>query len=154
MTRHISFMAATLPSKSIDDLSGKMRVAVYHSLLAGHSNEALAYMARRACETLDWFPTPRQCLDLLAEYRPPESPQSAALRLCHDYTHETFDRWLTNMRAGQPIGDVPDQWKRIAVEQGVLRRLSDGSYVNRAAYHGPFKPYTPPRHDLIASEAA
>jgi hypothetical protein len=141
--KHLAFMAAALPSKGLDEMTGKMKVAVYASLLGGHSNEALAYMARRACQTLDWFPTPRQCLDLIAEYRPPVSNRETALRLCSDYTAAQFERWIANLIDGQQVGDVPDQWKRIAVEQGAMRRLSDGSFVSRAMYHGPYKPWAP-----------
>lgn len=137
LAKHLSFMAAALPSKGLDEMSGKMKVAVYASLLGGFSNEALAFMARSACQTLNWFPTPRQCLEIIADYRPPETDQETALRLCQAYTSETFERWISNVIDGQPIGDVPDQWKRIAVEQGALRRLSDGNYVSRALYHGP-----------------
>lgn len=137
-------MSAALPSKGLDEMTGKMKVAVYASLLGAHSNEALAFMARTACQTLDWFPTPRQCLELIADYRPPTSPQEIALRLCEHYTTEQFDRWMTRICDGQPVGDVPEQWLRIAVEQGAMRRLSDGSYVSRALYQGPTKPYSPP----------
>lgn len=137
LAKHLQFMAATLPSKALDETAGKMRVAVYGSLLSGYSNEALAFMARQACKTLDWFPTPRQCLDLIADYRPPVSDQETALRLCQDYTVGKFDSWFENVSAGQPIGDVPAQWVRIAVERGVLRRLEDGSHVCRAFYQGP-----------------
>lgn len=143
LAKHLAFMAAALPSKGTDEHTGKMRVAVYSSILAGYSNPALAHMARRACETHDWFPTPRQCLELIADYREPVTEQETARRLCCNYTSDKFDRWLVNMREGQPIGDVPERWLRIAVEQGVMRRLTNGAYVTRAAYHGPSKPYAP-----------
>ena len=140
LAKHLEFMAAALPSKGLDEQTGKKKAAVYASLLGGQPNEALAYMARTACMTLDWFPTPRQCLDIIADYRPPVSDQEVAIRLCQDYTSNKFDRWIANLTQGQPVGDVPEQWKRIAVEQGAMRRLSDGSYVSRALYHGPYKP--------------
>lgn len=141
LTKHLQFLAAALPSKNVDDLNGKMKASVYASLLGGYSNDALAFMARTACATLDWFPTPRQCLDLISAYRPPVSDQETALRLCQDYQTEQFDRWFANVSAGQPIGDVPEQWQRIAIERGVLRRLPGGTIVIRARYHGPFKIY-------------
>jgi hypothetical protein len=141
IAKHLAFMASALPAKGVDDLTSQMRFAVYTSLLGGTSNKALAHMARRACETLDWFPTPRQCLDLIAEYRPLEPDQDVALRLCQDYTTEQFEGWITNVIDGQPIGDVPEQWMRIAVEQGAMRRLGDGRYVSRAQYYGPNRPY-------------
>jgi hypothetical protein len=141
--RHLGFMAATLPSKAVDDESGRKRFAVYVSLLSGFSEEALAYMARQACATLRWFPVPVECLDLVREYRPAPSRRDLTLRLCHDFMHNSFERWIANVSDGQPIGEVPDQWKRIAAEQHVLRRLADGSYVSRALFVGPVRPYLP-----------
>ena len=137
--RHLAFMAATLPSQAIDDESGRKRFAVYVSLLSGFSDDALAYMARKACQTLRWFPVPVQCLDLVREYRPPVSEREETLRLCHDFAHASFDRWIANVADGQQLGDVPDEWKRIAVESGLVRRLDDGGYVSRALYHGPYR---------------
>jgi hypothetical protein len=131
----LSFIDAALPSKNVDEATGERRTAVYASLLGSYSTDALAFMAREACRTLDWFPTPRQCLDLIAGYRPPVSDQEMALRLCSDFTQTQLERWLDNVRDGQPLGDVPDQWLRIAVERGHVRRLDDGSYVSRASYH-------------------
>lgn len=142
--KHLEFLAATLPSKNVDDESGRRRFAVYVSLLGQYSNEALQFMAREACRAYDWFPTPRQCLDLIANYRPPASERETALRLCADFAENRFAHWLVNIRNGQPVGDVPEKWLRIAVEQGAMRRLSDGSYVSRALYQGPTKPYSPP----------
>ena len=135
LAKHLSFMAATLPSKNIDDDGGKMRAAVYCKLLEGHSNEALAYMARTACETLDWFPTPKQCLSILEQYRTPDSPRAVALQQCHTFTQRQFEDWIALLKAGDAsaaaINSVPDRWRRIAYEQDVLRRLPDGSYALR-----------------------
>ncbi len=141
LSRHLMFMQAALPSKNVDEASGAMKVAVYASLLGSYCDEALAFMATEACRRLHWFPTPRQCLDIIAEYRPPVSDHEIALRLCQDYTTDQFGRWYANLKAGQPVGDVPEQWMRIAVERGAMRRLSNGSFVSRALYHGPVKPY-------------
>ena len=133
-------MAAALPSRGVDADTGRRRAAVYASVLAGWTNDAFAYMARTACQTLDWFPTPKQCLDILATYPAPVDDRAVALRLCQDYQHDRFETWAANVRAGSPIGDVPARWLRIAVEHGFVRRLEDGSHVSRAHYHGPLKP--------------
>jgi hypothetical protein len=137
LTKRLQYMDATLPTRKSDDLNGEMRTTVYVSLLTGYSDEALAHMVRTACATLDWFPSPRQCLAILADYRPPASDRDTALRLCHDFAENTFSRWMANVADGQPIGDAPERWFRIAVEQGVMRRLADGKYVSRALYQGP-----------------
>lgn len=140
INRHMMFLKATLPSQQKGELAGQMQASVFTSILSGYSDAALNHMVRRVCETHDWFPTPKACLDALKDWVPPVSDQETALRLCQDFATSQFDRWLTNVTNGQPVGDVPDQWPRIAVEQGILRRLSDGSYVSRALYHGPALP--------------
>ena len=137
LTRHLEFMHAALPSQQKDAETGRKRAAVYASLLAGNSDEALAFMARTACATLDWFPTPRQCLDLLAKYQRPPAPQTEALRLCQQFTQAQFEGWLERVRGGDHVGDAPPQWLRIAVERDVLRQMDNGTYVSRALYNGP-----------------
>lgn len=136
IARHLEYLAAALPARATDEETGARKAAVYTSFLQEYSNSALAHMARRACETLDWFPTPRQCLDLVAEYRNPESDQERALFLCHSFTQLSFEEWIRALTGDGPaIGNVPDQWKRIAVERGFLR-FANGDFVIRAAHQG------------------
>ena len=127
----LKFMAATLPSKNVDVEAGRQRVTVYASILGGQSYEAIEYLVRTACATLDWFPTPKQCLEIIAGYRAPATEQETALLVCRCFAEEAFDTWIENVRDGQEIGDAPDRWKRIAVERGVLRLLLDGDYAVR-----------------------
>ena len=136
LERHLEFLGATLPTKNVDIESGKMRYAVYASVLGSYSNDALKFMSRRVVETLDWFPTPRQCLTILADYREPESERTDVLALCARFAQDALEQWLDNVRAGQDLGDVPDRWLRIGVAQGVVRRLDDGSHIPRAAMVG------------------
>lgn len=129
LSRHLEFMAATLPTKAMDEEGGKKRVAVYARILGDFSNEALAYMARRACETLDWFPTPRQCLDILREYREPATDRDKALMLCHRFWQGRFEDFIAALKAGTATDDdvaaVPETWRKIAMEQGYLRWIAE-----------------------------
>lgn len=135
LSKHLSFIAATLPSKNQDEESGKQRVAVYARLLEGFSNDALAFMARKACETLDWFPTPRQCLEILDRYRAPATDRDRALSFCHSFGQAQFEEFIAAFEGGQATDDsvtlVPEQWRRIAMERGYLRRMADGSFIIR-----------------------
>jgi hypothetical protein len=139
ITKHLTFLAATLPSKAVDDETGKMRVAVYSRILGDFSNEALAYMARRACAELQWFPTPRQCLELLQEYRRPSTEKDEALSLCHQFWQGKFEDFIFNLKNRacdqETVDAVPQQWRLIAVEQGFLRYLADQQkFIIRAPY--------------------
>lgn len=135
IARHLEFLAATLPSRATDDHSAKMRFAVYSRFLMEYSNEALAFMAREACIRFDWFPTPRQCLLILEEWNSPD--RDTALRQCQTYWQDRHEAWLDLLATGDAaqadIDAVPDQWKRIAVEHGHLRRMADGQYILRRA---------------------
>ncbi|WP_084733014.1 hypothetical protein [Sphingobium chungbukense] len=130
ITKHLTFMAATLPSKSTDDESGKMRVAVYSKILGAYSNEALAYMARRACSEMQWFPTPRQCLELVRQYQPPVSEKVEALALCHRFWEGKFDDFIFELEQGiaqqEMIDAAPLNWRKIAMERGFLRWVPEG----------------------------
>lgn len=130
--RHLEFIAATLPSRAIDDESGKRRFAVYVSLLTGHTNDALAKMAREACATLDWFPTPKQCLELAGDMpRPTNADAARAIRDCDSYWHVSFERWIGELPEADEIGDVPDRWIDIAIARNLIRRMPDKSMIIR-----------------------
>lgn len=125
IAKHLEFIEASLPTRNSDELSGKRRAAVYIRMLEGNSDEALAYMTQTAIATLDWFPTVHQCLAFLAEYRPPQSDRELALSYCHRFTQDRFEEWLGKVKDGTAtdaeIEGAPDQWRRIAVEQCLLR---------------------------------
>lgn len=129
ITKHLTFMAATLPSKARDDESGKMQFAVYSSLLGEYSNEALAYMARRACAELDWFPTPRWCLETVQQYRAPATDKDEALTLCHRFWQGKFEDFIFDLERGiaeqETVDAVPLQWRKIAMERGFLRWIEE-----------------------------
>ena len=131
LARHLNFIEATLPAKNTDQEAGQMRTAVYARILGGYTKEALAYMTERVCRELDWFPTPHQCLEILADYTPPVSRKDKALRICADHTQARFDEWMQALKAGgAPLEGKPERWLRIATEQGYLRCI-DGKYENR-----------------------
>jgi hypothetical protein len=140
LTKNLQLMQAALPARSVDEAAGERRTAVYLAVLQSYSLDAIKFLTERAIRTLQWFPTPKDCLDILAEYRPPVSERAATLQICGRFRQHAFDQWEVNVRAGQPIGNVPDQWLRIGEAQGYLRRLADGVYVPRQAYAGPLMP--------------
>jgi hypothetical protein len=134
ITKHLAFLASTLPSKNIDDLAGKMRFAVYVSMLSGFSDKALAHMSRRACETLDWFPTPHQCLEMAKEHNPGQSARQTAITACNHFDQNAFEIWIDGIGPGQPDLNVPEHWIEIALTRAVLRKLDDGTVVTRERF--------------------
>ena len=132
LAKQLQFIRATLPSQNSDEVSGQMRTAVYARILGSYTKEALSYMTQRVCSELDWFPTPRQCLAILADYRPPASRKDKAFLLCASHTQAKFDEWIAALRKGGSVDLVgkPERWLRIATERGYLRCI-DGEYVQR-----------------------
>jgi hypothetical protein len=132
LARQLQFIDATLPSKNVEEQSGQMRTAVYARILGGYTKDALSYMTERVCRELDWFPTPRQCLEILADYRPRATKKDIALRICAKHTQARFDQWIAALRTGgdADIEGVPDGWLEIAETQGFLR-FNEGVYERR-----------------------
>lgn len=132
LAKQLQFIEATLPSKNTDEQSGQMRTAVYARILGGYTKEALSYMTERVCKELDWFPTPRQCLEILERYTPPPSKKDKALRICLNHATERFDDFISKLHCSEPVelSDKPERWLRIAVERGYLRFV-DGEYIIR-----------------------
>lgn len=132
---------AVLPKRSSGEDEGRMGTTVYVALLREFSLPALEFMAMEAVRTLKWYPVPAECIALAKSYRVAMSEREIALRQCAGYEAGAFDRWLAAVAVGRSINRGPDQWRRVAVERGILRCLDReaGVFVTRALYHGPVK---------------
>ena len=62
-------MLAVLPKRSADEVSGELFVAAYHRKLADRSNDAISFLADKAMERCQWFPTIAECLEILGDFR-------------------------------------------------------------------------------------
>lgn len=136
LAKHLQFLNSTLPRQAADAEAGKKRTAVYARILGSFSSDALAFMTRRACETLDWFPTPHQCLDILKDYQEPATDKQIALSLCQNFWQTRMDEFLASLRDGaanqSDVDAVPQQWLMVAMERGYLRLIEDGAFVIRS----------------------
>ncbi len=144
IAKQLSYLSATLPSKNIDEEAGQLRFVVYVRILTGYTKEALSYMTERACREMDWFPTPRQCLEILDAYNAPATTAEKALLKCSTFTQAAFDEWLGRLWREKveqaEIDAKPERWLRIAECQNALRFV-DGKYLQRLA--NPPKIHTP-----------
>jgi hypothetical protein len=132
LAKQLQYIRATLPTQNTDEQAGQMRTAVYARLLGGYTKDALSYMTERVCRELNWFPTPRQCLAILAAYRPRPTRKDKALAICAAHNQARFDEWIMALRTGgdADLATVPQSWLRIAETQGHLRYV-DGKYERR-----------------------
>ncbi|MGR4893358.1 hypothetical protein ACIPPQ_20225 [Sphingopyxis sp. LARHCG72] len=129
-----------LPSRADDEVTGKLRLSIYHRMMGQYPRAAIAFMVEEAMKRFDWFPTPRQCLDILADWRDHDAVvhkhrtvmAASAVRQERQARlgdiMESLDR--RELDQGQ-IDALPDQVKQIAAERGFLRLYDDGVYRAR-----------------------
>lgn len=129
-----------LPSRSDDDLTGKLRLNIYHRMMGQYPRSAIAYMVETALATLDWFPTPKQCLEILSgwldrdavEHKHRTAMAASAVRQERQARlGEVLDALDRRALDQEKIDALPDQVKVIGSERGFLRLHDDGIYRAR-----------------------
>jgi hypothetical protein len=130
---HLDFMASVLAFKDVDLKTGKNRLAVYYKSLMDFPNEAIAHMARTACDTMIYFPKPVECVTIIRSYLSTDQRAQDRLKgIVFQQRQRNFETLLLSIRDGQltqeEINDLPDRTKSIAHERGFLRRFDDGRF--------------------------
>jgi hypothetical protein len=129
-----------LPSRADDELTGKLRLNIYHRMMGQYPRAAIAYMVETALSTLDWFPTPKQCLDILAGWldhdavvhkRRTVMAASAVRQERQARLNDVMDALYRRDLDQEQIDALPDQMKVIGAERGFLRLHDDGVYRAR-----------------------
>lgn len=127
-----------LPSRGDDERKGKLRLSIYHRLIGRHPREAIAFMVERVLTTLEWFPSPKQCLDILAGWSRRDDAVSDRDRAARHVRHEVrarFDALMLMLDRREldqaAIDKLPLAIRDIAAERGFLRRHDDGVYRAR-----------------------
>lgn len=64
--RCLKTMQSVLPRQKTDAVSGELSVETYLRFLRGYPKAQIAYMAKLAVETCEWFPTIAKCNELMA----------------------------------------------------------------------------------------
>lgn len=127
-----------LPRRGDDEATGKLRVAIYRRMLGQHSKEAIMFMTERAIATLDWFPTPKQCLDILAGWKRNDGDvqsRARAATLVRDELRARFDEIMGALERRdldqEAIDALPPKVRVVGAERGFLRLHDDGVYRAR-----------------------
>lgn len=135
-------MLAVLPKRSQDDLSGELFVAAYQRKLGDRSNAAISFLADKAMERCQWFPTIAECLDILSEYRRSDAVLTKWLDLRRIVSSEEKKRELEGLRfrnnraaelTQEDVDAMPDYLKRIGVASGALMVNEKGRTVLQPA---------------------
>jgi hypothetical protein len=134
ISRQLQFIDSTLPSKNTDVVSGKMRTAVYIQLLINYSDDAIKFLTKTACSELEWFPTPKKCLEILAKYTPAITDKSRALQVSSFFMQQNFDAFrakvIDKSVTQEEINQVPMRWRHM-LECQMLLVFRDGKYFVR-----------------------
>ena len=130
----------TLPRRADDDVTGKLRISLYHRKLGEYPHAALQFMVSTVLDELDWFPTIAQCKAILARWgRDDEAVnrKAAAANLARAERQARFDdvmRALDRRELDQAsIDALPEHVRGVAAERGFLRLHDDGVYRARLA---------------------
>lgn len=131
-------MLAVLPKRSQDELSGELFVAAYQRKLGDRSNAAISFLADKAMERCQWFPTIAECLEILGEYRRTDEVVTKWVDVRHIVSREESTRNLEARRFNNnrvkeltqsDVDAMPGYLKRIGVASGALEINSDGQTV-------------------------
>lgn len=131
---------AILPRRAEDAITGELRFAIYRRLLGHFSKAAISHLVETALSTLDWFPTPKQCLAILDGWRDRDAvvhkhrTVMAASAIRHERQARINDVMLLLERRDldqEQIDALSDQMKAIGAERGFLRLHEDGVYRAR-----------------------
>jgi hypothetical protein len=82
-----------LPRRADDDTTGEERVKVYARLLGSYPADAIGFMVRRALETLEWFPSPAQCLAIIGDWERRDGFNEAREQARRALRSESEYRW-------------------------------------------------------------
>ncbi len=128
----------TLPRRSDDDVTGKLRVSIYHRKLGGYSKEALQFMVSTVLDELDWFPTIAQCKAILERWKRDDGAvqrRASAANLARAERRARFDDIMRTLEQREfdqaAIDALTANIRSIAAERGFLRLHDDGVYRAR-----------------------
>lgn len=128
-----------LPSKADDDVKGELRLKIYQRMMGNYPAQAIRYLAERALTELNWFPSPKQCLDILADWREPISEarrkRDLAINMIEDERRARYDDMMGALKRreldAEAIEKLSDRVKAIGVEMGYLRFDAETGYTVR-----------------------
>lgn len=117
-------MAAVLPKRNMDDMTGGAMLAVYHRMLGHRPRAAIAFLAEQAIATRKWFPTVAECNEILAGWKAPADPREPARKQISDELHARLERDMAALRFGEvdqaAVDAWPPRWRQIAETRGYL----------------------------------
>jgi hypothetical protein len=127
-----------LPRRAADDVSGKLMLKLYRSILGAFSHDAMSYLAKQGLIDCQWFPTPNECLRMLQAWPNREVASArhdkASLLAQREYQHR-LDETLAMLERREldddEVSALPRQAKAIGWTKGYLWKFADGTHAVR-----------------------
>lgn len=129
---------ATLARRASDDDKGELQVAIYRRMLGHYPRDALAFMVETAIVECDWFPSVKQCLEIIGRWKRNDGDvqsRSRAAALVRDELRARFDEIMGALERRdlhqEAIDALPPKVRVVGAERGFLRLHDDGVYRAR-----------------------
>lgn len=140
--RHFSqclrILQAALPKRASDTLSGELFVAAYQRKLGHHPKEAISYMTDQALDRFQWFPTIKECAEVIEGWSRNDDALKAKNRagiIARNERQARLDETIAALEAGELSGDqiaaLPERFRDIALTQGLIWADPDGTFRPR-----------------------
>lgn len=137
----LALMDVSLPRRQQEGIAGDLFIRTYHRMLGHLTREAINFIAEEAIATCKWFPTVAECFEIAKRFTQPDHPfkavrEMARTRLGREKQarfNETMDAIDAGDLTDEQISALPDRWKGMAAEQGLVWALRDGTYTRRPA---------------------
>lgn len=140
LSQCLRVMLAVLPKRNSDDVSGELFVAAYLKKLGAYPKEQISFLADKAMERCQWFPTIAECIEIMGDWR---RNDDAVKRRRHAYTLAAMER--TNRYRELParqrdpvhaprltqaaVDTLPEPLINIGLQLGSLTRNAAGKVV-------------------------
>lgn len=128
----LKYLASALSYRSVDDETGRMKVAVYVSKLKGFTKEALQYASNRVLDDpeIRFLPTVAEIAKIAKQFEPDaKGAKERITSLCRQYKQAEFDEIFRRMKFGEidndEINSLSDRMKRIGDDRGLIRLVND-----------------------------
>lgn len=120
-----------LPSRDGDDLTAKLRIALYRKHFGNLPDEAWSFLVEHATIECTFFPSPAECRSILDRWSRTDGPwrahQYAQLRARQE-KEARMDELRAKGREGtltqEEVDPLPERWKRILAVEGFLRDVT------------------------------
>jgi len=132
--RAIKGMMSVLPRQSKDGAAGPLMVETYVRKLTRQPRGAVEFLWSRSVDTLRWFPTVAECLEIIAQWSPPATDLARVKSIADSRIRRERELRFADICAAVVRGEMtvdavsalPDQVKRILDARNLIRMGRDG----------------------------